>query len=366
MFLATVASAALASCVSEDHAEITQESKAISFDAPVMATQTRAEVYGEIDGTDYPDEEAFAVFAKQYNGNFTSWNAGTNFWEGELTVARQGNENKWYNADKKYYWPDAPVSLAFAAYSPAVPQTGSGFKASYTETYGMGFVNFVVNTDVENQVDLMYASLVKNQTQENNAESGVNLTFKHALSSVVFAAVDANENATYTINSLSVSGRFYTTGTFKEVPSTDATSPSWELSETSPSADVTYAPAYPTETSKFEVPVNTYGFVTGTGNATAGAATAILPIPQDVPEDAIVTITYTETPKNGAAATYTKEIKLKNFTTDTEKNNTAGAVENWAVGNRYIYVFKFGEAPMLYFVPAVTDWVDQTAVYYHL
>ena len=70
LFLAVLASVALASCVNDESNAIVDAPQPLRFDAPVMTTQTRANVMGEIDGVKYPTEESFKVFCWNYTGNF--------------------------------------------------------------------------------------------------------------------------------------------------------------------------------------------------------------------------------------------------------------------------------------------------------
>ena len=85
--LFTLSSVALASCVNDESLDLTQQPKKLSFEAPVMGTQSRANYYGEIQGGDYPTDETFMVFAKMHIGDLTNWDNADNFWvEGDAKV----------------------------------------------------------------------------------------------------------------------------------------------------------------------------------------------------------------------------------------------------------------------------------------
>lgn len=343
---ATLASVALVGCVNDEKMEMTSDAQKISFDTPVMSTQTRAEVTGEIVGVDYPDTEKFGVFAKQTDGNLATWDEAEDFWTDAEVVSSSDGTN-WYTATD-YYWPRGDYKLSFAAYSPSDVAS-----VTYADATGFKVEDFVVNGTVASQVDLMYA-YQGNCTGEVNGTSGVGLDFKHALSSVVFSAQNTNKNASYKITKVEVVGKFVTTATF-----TEKNTPNW--AGTASAADVTYI-VYNNAAGVTLVAATVGNSPSAniTGDAsTAGATSALLPIPQDVPVDAKVVITYTETPSNGAETTHEKEVKLKDF----NKSGGSETIEKWAVTNRYTYVFKFGETDKIFFVPKVLDWTDGGTVY---
>lgn len=350
MLLAATASVALVGCVNDEKMEMTSEAQKISFDNPVMNTQTRAEVTGEIVGADYPDTEKFKVFAKQTDGDLTTWDDAEDFWtDAEEVSSPDGDGTNWYT-ETDYYWPRGNYKLSFAAYSPS-DVTG----VTYADATGFKVENFAVNGTVASQVDLMYA-YQENCTGEVNGTSGVGLNFKHALSSVVFSAQNTNKNASYTITNVKVIGKFVTTATF-----TEKNTLTWE--GTASTEDVTYTVYDNTTGVTLDAATtenNPENYITGK-TSTAGATSALLPIPQDVPEDAKVVITYTETPSNGAkATTHEKEVKLKHF---FKAGSTTETIGSWDVTNRYTYVFKFGETDKIFFVPKVSDWTNGGTVY---
>ena len=349
---ATLASVALVGCVNDEKMEMTSQAKKISFDNPVMTTQTRADVKGEIYGTTYPADEEFVVYAVQHNGNLTTWNDAKSFWTSDkttpITVTKEGNGWEEQNG-KDYYWPkasDENVKLSFAAYSPA--EFGSG-TASYGAT-GLTIANFEVNDVVSNQIDLMYSERVLNQTE--TSDGGVNITFKHALSSIVFAAIDNHNAATYTIKSIEVNGDFLVKETFNEGVTDDDTYssvPKWTAASTSQNKE------YAIWDGEYVVTGEAKEF---TGKKDANLPqTALLVIPQeDAPYNATVTITYTRDVTNGEDNTYTVTKALNLF------KNAGNAITEWEIGKRYIYTFQFGGTKKIFFKPSVDGWEDQTAV----
>lgn len=349
LLLFTVASAALASCVNDESLDPTQQPKKLGFEAPVMKTQSRA-YYGEISGTGYPINESFMVFAKQHTGNLTDWENATNFWGDALEVKYDTNEAYW-DTDTDYYWPssDDDIKLSFGAYSPALLNTGA--TATYTNA-GLKIEGFAVNGTVANQVDLMYSGPILNKSYKNsNDVDGVDITFKHALSSVVFSAIDADDNADYTINSIKVNGKFLTQGTFCENLSAINASGTAGWSSFSGNDKATeYALA-----TGLNVKVGTSSTVI------TGGTSALLTIPHTaelLDDDATVTITYNVDPKSGATDyVATKTVKLADFKQSTNKSS----ITSWEMGNRYTYLFNFGGTSKIFFSPTVTNWVNNDA-----
>lgn len=336
LFLAAVVGMALTGCVNEESENLTQQqARKISFDTPVMGTQTRA---GEIQGEDYPESESFVVYAKQYEDDFTKWSEGTDFWTEEGLVASK--EGDTWETEDDYYWPPTGYTLTFAAYSPATLPTGAS--ASYGDD-GLTVTDF----DVTDNVDLMYSGRITNQTSAVG-ESGVSVEFKHALSSVVFSAIDADDNASYKITALSVSGSFIKSGTFKENLTDDAVSPSAQgWSNTSAAENMSSTPDLGEGVSVSD---------SGSETPITENETAWLMIPQTVNDNATVTIDYTVTPTTGAPYKVTdKSIKLSEF-----KTKESASITSWAMANRYKYIIKFGggERVKIVFAPSIAGWTE--------
>ena len=365
---ATLASVALVGCVNDEKMEMTSGAQKISFDTPVMSTQTRANFKGEIgDGENtpgeiaYPDNEQFVVYAKQHAGYIDAWedDASKYFWgtdKAYITVGQtQETQNgspaytgKWEDVTgTEYYWPkdntEEDYKLSFAAYSPAELNTGA------TATYGadgLTISGFAVDGTVANQYDLMYSGRILNCNYTNNATNGVQIKFNHALSSVVFAAVESDGANTYTINSIKIKGSFYTGGTFKEnltdgstYTAEDIAKASW-TSLTGNGVVTTYTPVLKKTSVDTESAEITYG------------TSALLTIPQAVPADAEVTITYTvKADASHVETTNTVTKKLSDFKVGSSEPNS-----QWNRSNRYVYLFKFGGTAKIFFKPVVTDW----------
>lgn len=351
LFVAAVAGAALAGCVSEERMEQADKGQKLSFDAPALATQTRGEVTGEIAGTDYPDAEKFMVYAKLHeSGKFTEkgWSGSQDFWATENSAALEvSKEGSTWETEDDYYWPHKDFALTFAAYSPSVLPEGA--QVSYGET-GLTVTDFPVDMKNLSHTDLMYSGRIANK-DASVGTTGVNVPFKHALASVVFHTVEEDNHADYVINALTVHGNMYASGTFKEnLANTgiDVTKSSWELAANKTAFSYTLV-----GTDEFTV--------TTEEQAITGGTTAMLPIPQDAPSDAAITITYTVTPTKGKPYTRTdKKVPLTYF-----KKADSYSITEWNQATRYIYLIKFaGSELKIVFSPNVTEWLEGgTAVY---
>lgn len=358
MLFAAVASVAFVGCVNDETMEMVPQAKKISFDNPVMATQTRAEVTGEIYGTTYPEAEKFVVYAKQHAGELTTWAAASPFWNtannDPITVSRKAAADWEEDGGTVYYWPkidDNDIHLSFAAYSPAGLGTGTP-----TVTYGatgLTINGFTVDGTVANQIDLMYSERILNQQQTEGTGTAVPVVFKHALSSIVFSAIESDAAYTYKITDVEVKGLFATSGKFEETVTDGA----------SYSADPKWTPATGTATTykpilaaPFDVPADKAANFTGYGTDSKETS-AILPIPQTVPTEAKVTITYTRTGSDGTK-TYTATKNLLDF-----KNSSDETITEWKMGYRYNYQFQIGGTPKIFFAPSVTEWVDGGTVF---
>lgn len=356
MLFAAVACVTLSSCVNEDEMVVAGESAAIKFDSPVLKN-SRANVTGEIESNLYPTAETFNVFCKIYKDSYAGWTASTNvanYFNAAGDVASHnaaaGSASNFWATANTYYWPDAGYNLAFAAYSPAVFTTAP---TSITRTdAGLQIEGFQTETVSDKQYDVMYTSTVYDRNKTNNGSQAVSLVFKHALSSIVFSSQKANTDVDYKITDIILTGEFYTKGNFNQGVNGTVTggvyaeteSPVWTLTDKS---NVNYQPTF----TAFNVPQATPEIFT------AGPA-AILPIPQDVPADATVQVSYQKT-ASGTTTDHVVSIKLTDFR--TAENN---AINTWETGKRYVYRIAFGQNNQIYFEPTVEPWVTQPTLIY--
>lgn len=348
LFFAALASVALAGCVNNESNTAMDAPEPLVFEAPTLKTQTRA-YNGEIAGVVYPTEESFQVFCRIYEGSFSGWASATDYFVADGEKA--SHDGSYWSTTNKHYWPSAGHALAFAAYSPDKDR----LNAEATVTYGadgLTIENFKPAANSEDQYDLMYSDRVVDLTKESNGKSHVSLTFHHALSSIVFSTSEAAEGMSYKITDLRITGTIHPTGTFKQNlnESTNVATPGWT---TSGSTTVNYEPEIPAA----GIPVTTTPTI-----FTAGES-ALLLIPQNIPDDAKVIVEYEATTETAPITTtgHTVDIPLKEFML---VDNSTQTIETWEMGKRYIYRISFGETSHIYFLPTVTEWVSGgTAVY---
>lgn len=356
LFFAALAGVALASCVNDESNAVVDAPEALTFGAPVLKTQTRA-YNGEISGVEYPTDESFQVFCRIYNdeAGFKGWNSdGASYTATDYFAAegeKASHDGSYWSTAAKHYWPSAGHALAFAAYSPDNSRLNAGATVTYGAD-GLTITDFSPAANSEEQYDLMYSDRVFGLTKENNGKSEVSLTFHHALSSIVFSTSEAAEGMSYKITDLQVQGTISPTGTFKQNlnESTNISAPAWTPSG---STTVNYQP---------EIPAAGVTVTTTPTIFTAGES-ALLLIPQAIPTDAKVVVTYEATTETAPVTTteHTATISLKDFKLVDDSSNT---IETWEMGKRYIYRISFGETSHIYFKPSVTKWVEGgTAVY---
>ena len=218
LFLAIAVSAVITGCVRNEttNGNVVSDSK-ISFEAPAIAGITRgANVAGEI-SSPYPTTENFSVYARYFAGNYTTFAEGTSYME-NIKTAYDNAGNYWDSeaaGGQAYYWPKNGT-LTFAAYSP------SGAAEDCTVAWGangFSFTDFSVKADPAKHYDLMFSerSYNRNASTGGTTYNGVDITFKHALSSVVYKVKTSAEyeGHTITVTSIKLVNTFQT-GTFNQ------------------------------------------------------------------------------------------------------------------------------------------------------
>ncbi|MBQ4622687.1 MAG: fimbrillin family protein [Bacteroidaceae bacterium] len=348
LFFAALASVALAGCVNDESNTAMDAPEPLVFEAPTLKTQTRA-YNGEIAGVVYPTEESFQVFCRIYEGEFSGWASATDYFDAQGEKA--SHDASYWKTSTLHYWPSAGHALAFAAYSPYKDRLNDEATVTYGAD-GLTIANFKPAANSEDQYDLMYSDRVSGLTKENNGKSHVSLTFHHALASIVFSTSEAAEGISYKITDLRITGTIHPTGTFKQNlnETTNVADPKWT---TSGSATVNY---------ESEIPAAGIN-VTNTPTIFTAGESAMLLIPQNIPEDAKVIVKYEATTETAPITTtsHTVDIPLKEFML---VDNSTQTITEWEMGKRYIYRISFGETSHIYFKPSVTEWVSGgTAVY---
>ena len=236
LIISAIAAAFLGTgCVSNDVFSPEEKQVEICFTTPVVGSMTKAPVYGEINDktnpTTYPTTENFVIYGVRHPNTYDGWasdNATTYINGGEFTYASYNDatvgSGGWKGLNT-YYWPESGV-LSFGGYSPASATKVAGGESSGKGTFsygadGLTITGFSVHPTASLQQDLMYAERVYNKenntTDANNAiYDGVDIAFKHALSSIQFKVqLSANYSSIFKLTSIKV-GRVKYSGTFTE------------------------------------------------------------------------------------------------------------------------------------------------------
>lgn len=352
LFFAALSAIALTSCVNDDSSyEQPQQALTLKFDAPAMK-QNRANVMGEITGVEYDKREDFMIFSKVYKGALTGWETATeNYFNATGDTAKnEGNDSKYWSTKTVYYWPDIEYNLAFAAYSPAKFTTAP--TSIVYNANGLQIEGFKTEADADKQYDFMYSDRVIDRNKTNNGHSSVPLVFHHALSSIVFSTEKEDESIKYEITNLKLHGDFIQQADFNQniVETTDLTSgvAMWEDFAAATTADFT-----PSFTSPVEVTTVPTQFTQ--------KESALLLIPQAVPVNAAVTVTYTKTTHPG---TPDEKVMTNNATillSDFAQEN-GNKINTWEMGKRYVYRIAFGQNKRIYFEPSTTDWIQESTL----
>lgn len=372
-FLAALAGAALVSCTKNDPA-VNEEQQLITFASPVVSLNTKSatEVWNN-----YPTAEKynFAVWAKYFvdgsydnnaytTGTYTNWAAGQTYMN--EVVVKYGN-NTWAPA-QNYYWPKNG-SLTFIAYAPTKIQAITDVNGN-----GIQITDHIVATKPEDQLDILFSERAYNKqkvdddtvaegttgSQPGNANdpyTGVHLSFKHALSSILFNIKTKEDystaSTTITLKKIEVH-QAVSKGSFNQnladangATTTDAgaTAPAWTFDATPERADYVVD-----NTADIELSTTAHypAGITNTTAATNGLrATDLILLPQDL---AGVTLRVEYTIKNSDAGSQelAQIAELPLSTTN---------VAAWEMGKRYIYNITIG-LDTIYFEPYVQDWVD--------
>lgn len=364
LFLAALSSVALASCVSDESPSIdaTPSGKAISFNAPVMYSQTKT-VAGEI-GTAYDKNEEFCVFAVWTPNTYTTWNdaANTPKWymgtdtegvrvkyNGSLSDGDDSNGKGAWEPSIPYYWPKNGY-LTFAAYSPADANTTS---ISYSST-GLTITGFQVNGDASKQYDLMFSertySRTNNEDQAGTDYDGVDIKFKHALSSIKFKVKlkeDYGSDTEIELTEIKVD-KVLSKGDFNETIADGASysaAPAW--SNHADEISTAYI-AYPKTTGTTQQVKYNGGTAQELKEGPNQTSNDLILLPQTLENDAIITVNYTIKSKDSAKIPQSKTVIINTLT------------PKWEIGTRYTYTIIFA-LDKIYFAPSVENWIDDSS-----
>lgn len=340
-FLAALASVALASCVKNEPAKVDSQ-KEITFSSPVLASATKTPVAGEMDNP-YSTSESFNVYAVWHDGDFSGPWTDHSLYMDDVATSYSTTLDGWH-ATPSYYWPKNG-KLTFAAYSPS--EIG-GTAHAYGAT-GLTITGFQVPAAAAAQYDVMYSERAYNKNSSTGTSTdykGVDIKFKHALSSIQFAIstdLDYSSSVTIRLKKISLYG-VNSKGDFAEGITNEVTyanTPVW----TNQTDEVTNTNAYVYYNNPTGLTVtNTMTNLNGKPNQTD-----LILLPQTLPVNATVVIEYTIDPVDGT----TPEIAQ----THTQTINTL--TTTWDPGNRYTYQITIG-LDEIYFAPIIENWTEQT------
>ena len=340
--LAAFAGILLAGCTSDEQTEVatSRTDNPIVFNSPIVNAQTRAAQPGE-QVSQYNTSESFHVYGVWSKSNLETWGAATKYMDTDVRykeISTDIKQNYWAS-DETYYWPKVG-KLSFAAYSPA---ECSGRK-SYGET-GLKIEDFEIEEITDKQYDLMYSERSLNRTSSSQlgssvipTYSGVDIQFKHALSSIKFLARTGEDysNTTIRIKKIEISGTYYK-GTFNETVTDGASytsSPSWNVDN-----DII--------TSNYVAFENETGTtINNTAQPVPVQSNDVILLPQTLPDGAQFTITYTIQSQSSNEITQTATKTIKDLTA------------TWVMGKRYTYTIVF-TLNQIFFTPEVSAWENQ-------
>lgn len=346
LLFAAAASVAFTSCVKDEPAGITASDSKISFEAPAVSGITRA-VVGEI-ASPYPTTENFSVYARYFSDKYTTFTDGTAFMTNTKTAYNQvlngwDTESVQGGQGQAYYWPKNG-SLTFAAYSPS--DAAAACTVNW-DAQGFTFENFTVKQNPAEHYDLMFSERSYDRTKSEMAEGettydGVDINFKHALSSIVFQVktMEAYAGHTITVTGITLKNA-YETGTFKQ-----------GLDDAN--GAVTTAAAWSGQTNEYNggYSVLTKDEVVASTTATKLVnVTPLIILPQATAHgtnNIMIDVKY----------------KIDNGTGEIEQSatidvaNGAYNLSAFELGKRYIFTLNFG-LDKIYFSPEVEAWVDE-------
>lgn len=333
---------ALSACSSDNvSADIPEQGFGVTFTA---REASRATLTSDLNITD----NTFVVYGDMVQTSTPTATPTTVFDATPVTYA----DGKWSYANLQYWFPSHTYS--FVALHPAADNNVSDInyqnsQLSFTYTYP---------DDYTQATDLLVANH-RRRYSDNRTDNGsgtinpVEFNFRHLMARLDFVAnVDpAIGNGSVTIHSISLRN-VNTQATYTVLPATttsqtdDFTTSAWsnqsELSDNifTITEEVTLPDRTGTPT------VYSHAYFPATSNP-------LLVIPQEVPQDVEVVISYTRTPQGGSPE-YVPTAVSKLFST-----TVAAHQGKWEAGKSYSYSFTIGVDDLIIFsTPTVQTWSD--------
>lgn len=321
----------------------------ISISCPLVSPSTKA-LAGEMP-LDYSTDESFGVYALYYpEGNFSGWESTTGAFTyidgAEFSYNSSINDSSEgsgaWSATPGYYWPKGG-KMTFAAWSPYRAKNDGTL--SYGPS-GLKLTGFTTADKGSEHYDLLYSERVYDKSDCSGTSAqydGIDLLFRHALSSLHFTACSSVSTANIRISKIVIYD-IYKTGDFNENiseinPSTYSSSPAWTLGSAQYTAD-----------SPLVVYENNSGTAAPTlpqsGSGTTLAVGFALPIPQDITSAKMKVYYNVQIGSAEPVPTVSQALNLG-----------SGTVTQWNRQTRYTYNLILG-AQQIRFSVNVNGWSD--------
>lgn len=323
----------------------------ISIPCPLVTPATKA-LAGEMP-LNYSTDESFGVYALYYpSGNFSGWETtpgsityidGAEFSYDSSIDDTSAGSGAW-SATPGYYWPKGG-KMTFAAWSPYRAKNDAT-ALSYGQA-GLQIKDFTTADKGSEQYDLLYSERVYDKADcigTSAQYDGIDLLFRHALSSLHFTACSSVSTTNIRISKIVIYD-IYKSGDFSEnvsetTPSTYSSFPVWTFD----------GKAKYTENSPLVVYENNSGTAAptlpllGSGNSLdVGFA---LPIPQDITSAKMKVYYSVQLGSAEPVPTVSQALNLG-----------SGTVTQWNRQTRYTYNLILG-AQQIRFSVDVRGWSD--------
>lgn len=323
----------------------------ISIPCPLVTPATKA-LAGEMP-LNYSTDESFGVYALYYpTGNFSGWEStpgsmtyidGAEFsYKSSINDATEGS-GAW-SATPGYYWPKGG-KMTFAAWSPY--RAKNDRTISYGQA-GLQIKDFTTADKGSEQYDLLYSERVYDKADCSGSSAqydGIDLLFRHALSSLHFTACSSVNTAKIRISKIVIYD-IYKSGDFSEnvsetPPYTYSSSPAWTF---------VGGKAQYTEASPLVVYEDNSGTAAPTlplpGSGTTLEVGFALPIPQDITSARMKVYYSVQLGSAEPVPTVSQALQL-----------SSGTVTQWKRQTRYTYNLILG-AQQIRFSVNVRPWSD--------
>ena len=201
-FFSVLAVGALVACTKS---EVKYEGESEIAFRPVASVATKANVMHAIDGTEYPANETFKVYAywksdKVAGTDHSEFAGAAEYIKGQ-EFAKAVDGALWRGAVKPYYWPKTG-SMVFACLSPADAPVTNITHNVVNDQFVFGYASPATTAET---IDLMWTDATVSYN-EKTAVPGVPVTFKHALSWITFKVKgdEVTSGGKFVINNLTI------------------------------------------------------------------------------------------------------------------------------------------------------------------